>query len=470
MSRSSRTRRRPRSSASKAATRADYSSSGHVDAYKLGGDRQITPGHPLARLVRTRRLRAERRRAVAASGRWASRPATDLVRRFERRSPFRPRRPTKASPVRSVQQHHPVRQLAAQHPVGRQPRAEARKPRPPSRSAAVFTPTFLPGFNLSVDWFDIDVKGVITTGCRLVVLDTCATNPTGHRHGLADLLQPDPLRPERPAVRHRLRSACRSSTFCLSTPPAGVDMEANYRANLSDWGMGDHGSLVFNLVGTYTEKLFIAGAGRFVVRLRRPVRHHLRFADAEVLSQAAGDLGHAVEPELLGFNGVTSRGGQARLQHGQQPVAAQLGCCRTRTRGRSRRSTTSTPTGEWRNPKPHHHACGREQRVRQGLRRSWTPTPSASRLRPSGTDHLSSGVRLLGRTIFIGVTADSLRAAVRKVSDYLAALTGRRFLVRTSGGPERAAAFFCPNFAGRPEQAPPSICCRIFRAKRGPRE
>jgi outer membrane receptor protein involved in Fe transport len=32
-------------------------------------------------------------------------------------------------------------------------------------------------------------------------------------------------------------------------------MEANYRVSLSDWGMGDHGSLVFNLVGTDTDLL-----------------------------------------------------------------------------------------------------------------------------------------------------------------------------------------------------------------------
>ena len=124
----------------------------------------------------------------------------------------------------------------------------------------MFTPTFLPGFNLSVDWFDIHVKGVITTLPLSVVLSTCANNPTAIATGsqtYCSLNHRDPSNGQvfgagfvnLPIVNAGL----------LHT--TGVDMESNNRVNLSDWGMGDHGSLVANLVGTYTEKLFTQEPG-----------------------------------------------------------------------------------------------------------------------------------------------------------------------------------------------------------------
>ena len=113
---------------------------------------------------------------------------------------------------------------------------------------AVFTPTFLPGFNLTVDWFDISVKNVITTPTLTEVFQNCADGQAAfcsliHRQpgsgqvfgtgGFIDL----------PLI----------NGGTLHT--RGVDVEANYRVSLSDWGMGDHGSLAFNLVGTDTDLL-----------------------------------------------------------------------------------------------------------------------------------------------------------------------------------------------------------------------
>jgi outer membrane receptor protein involved in Fe transport len=128
---------------------------------------------------------------------------------------------------------------------------------------AVFTPTFLPGFNLSVDWFDIQVKGVIQTLPLAVALDTCAQSPAatltvlGQTKTYCSLINRDP------------NTGQLFGTGFVNLPTVnagllhteGVDVEANYRVALSDWGMGDHGSLNFNLIGTYTEKLFTQEPG-----------------------------------------------------------------------------------------------------------------------------------------------------------------------------------------------------------------
>jgi outer membrane receptor protein involved in Fe transport len=127
----------------------------------------------------------------------------------------------------------------------------------------VFTPSFIPGFNLSVDWFDINVKGVINTVPGTVILSTCALDPTatltvqGHVETYCAQIHRDPNSGQifgpgfvfQPVVNAGL----------LHT--RGVDLEGNYRVALSDWGMGDHGSLAFNLLGTYTEKLFVEQPG-----------------------------------------------------------------------------------------------------------------------------------------------------------------------------------------------------------------
>jgi outer membrane receptor protein involved in Fe transport len=127
----------------------------------------------------------------------------------------------------------------------------------------VFTPTFIPGFNLTVDWFDIKVSGAIGTAGLTTVLSTCANDPTALAFGGSTYC----------SLIHRDTSALNPGALFgngfVNLPllnanelrTTGVDMEANYRVNLSDWGMGDHGSLVFNMVGTYTQRLYTAEPG-----------------------------------------------------------------------------------------------------------------------------------------------------------------------------------------------------------------
>ncbi len=179
----------------------------------------------------------------------------------------------------------------------------------------VFTPSFLPGFNLSVDWFDINVKGVINPLPLSVVLSTCGSDPS--------------------AIATAGKTYCQLITRDTSVANAGalfgggfvtlplinagllhtsgVDMEANYHANLSDWGMGDHGSLNFNLVGTYTQKLYTEQpggsaydcAGLFGTTCGTPTpkwRHKLRVTWVTPWSFSISGQWRYISAESLDFN------------------------------------------------------------------------------------------------------------------------------------------------------------------------
>ncbi len=224
---------------------ANYSSAGAVDAEKLALDWQINPDI---------RLRGSFQRAVRA-------PNVNEL--------FTPQTPglvpgtdpcAGSSPTFTAAQCAATGVLAGQYGniiqcVSSQCAAlaggnPALKPEDSNTKSfgAVFTPTFLPGFNLSVDWFDINVKNVITTPTLTNVFANCAA-------GQANFC----------ALIHRQPGSGQvfGSGGFVSLPlfnagtlhTRGVDMEANYHVALSDWGMGDHGSLNLNVVGTATSLL-----------------------------------------------------------------------------------------------------------------------------------------------------------------------------------------------------------------------
>jgi outer membrane receptor protein involved in Fe transport len=122
-----------------------------------------------------------------------------------------------------------------------------------TRSAGiVLTPTFISGFTATVDWFDIRVNQFISTLGANNTLSECygpdataqseaffcplvARNGTGQIWGSGYVNAPT------------------VNTGYLSTK--GVDVEVNYQTDLSDWGMGQNGSLSFNLIGTWLDTL-----------------------------------------------------------------------------------------------------------------------------------------------------------------------------------------------------------------------
>ncbi len=113
----------------------------------------------------------------------------------------------------------------------------------------VLQPSFLPGFNLSVDWFDIKVDDYISgIGADTIInncLDTLSSYYCGlvHRDSAGSLY----LSTDGYIVDTTL------NTGSLHT--SGVDVAANYRTGLETFGLEGWGSVSANFTGTWLDKL-----------------------------------------------------------------------------------------------------------------------------------------------------------------------------------------------------------------------
>lgn len=103
----------------------------------------------------------------------------------------------------------------------------------------VYKPSWLPGFGLSADYYDIKIKGAIYSNTSQAVINLCAGG---------DALQ----------CSFITRNAANQITFVQLLPlnvsseaTKGVDIEANYRTNLSAFMPSWNGSLSLRAVGTY---------------------------------------------------------------------------------------------------------------------------------------------------------------------------------------------------------------------------
>jgi outer membrane receptor protein involved in Fe transport len=114
----------------------------------------------------------------------------------------------------------------------------------------VITPTFISGFSLTIDYFDISVNKYISSVAPTVSIAGC-TNLTNtslcslvHRGSSGTLLTTDGY-----VISTNI------NTGYLKT--SGVDFEANYTNELSDWGLGENGSLAVNFIGTYVSDYLV---------------------------------------------------------------------------------------------------------------------------------------------------------------------------------------------------------------------
>jgi len=114
----------------------------------------------------------------------------------------------------------------------------------------VFTPTFLDGFTATVDYWDIKVAKFITSVGAPVILTEC--------YGPAATAATEAI--FCPLVRRNAIGQIFGGGYVVNTTENtgylqtdGVDIELNYAADMADWGMGQVGSLDFNLVGTYLD-------------------------------------------------------------------------------------------------------------------------------------------------------------------------------------------------------------------------
>jgi outer membrane receptor protein involved in Fe transport len=117
----------------------------------------------------------------------------------------------------------------------------------------VFTPTFFPGFSATVDYFNIKVDQYINGPNPNVTLAACY----GASATAASQAQACPLVHRSggtgPIYGAGYVGAQTINTGYLAT--SGFDIETNYQTDLSDLNLGENGSLAFNFVGTFTDKL-----------------------------------------------------------------------------------------------------------------------------------------------------------------------------------------------------------------------
>ncbi|MGH7023525.1 MAG: TonB-dependent receptor plug domain-containing protein [Caulobacteraceae bacterium] len=113
---------------------------------------------------------------------------------------------------------------------------------------AVFTPTFFRGFSASVDYFNIVVDNAVTVipaqqilaGCALQDIALDCANISRNGNGLLF------------GTGGFVRSL---NINAASLKTSGIDINADYRASLADWHLGDVGSLDFNFTGTWVHSL-----------------------------------------------------------------------------------------------------------------------------------------------------------------------------------------------------------------------
>lgn len=120
---------------------------------------------------------------------------------------------------------------------------------------AVWEPSFLPRFNLSVDYFSIKVEDAIQPFNPLNTLDSCYIsgdaaacarinrNPGNGSLYVGDGFVDDP------------------NTNIGGISTAGVDINANYSVDLEDWGAPAYGSLQFTFAGTWLQELEVDTGG-----------------------------------------------------------------------------------------------------------------------------------------------------------------------------------------------------------------
>lgn len=112
----------------------------------------------------------------------------------------------------------------------------------------VWTPSFVPGFNISVDYFDITVEGLISTIGALNTFDLCYNQNDAAACGRINRNAGGQL-----WVGSGFVEDLNNNIGGLAT--TGWDVNANYALDLEDVGMSNVGSMQFSFVGTLLNEL-----------------------------------------------------------------------------------------------------------------------------------------------------------------------------------------------------------------------
>ncbi|HEY0650060.1 TonB-dependent receptor plug domain-containing protein [Phenylobacterium sp.] len=114
----------------------------------------------------------------------------------------------------------------------------------------VWQPDFLPGFNISVDYFDIKVKDFIAGIGADTIINRCLDTLDPF---FCNLVNRDPANGSLWLDNTGFVVDTTLNTGSLST--TGFDVSAGYRMDLEDMGISNGGGLNFNFVGTYLDTL-----------------------------------------------------------------------------------------------------------------------------------------------------------------------------------------------------------------------
>ena len=173
----------------------------------------------------------------------------------------------------------------------------------------VATPTFFRGFSVSADYFNITVNQGITVLPLNLILTSCAANNNPVTCALINRDANDNF-----ALFGGLGAGgvIQTEVNASSIKTSGVDVNATYRTNFSDWHMGDWGSLTFNFTGTYVKNLITTFpgetydcAGLFGTTCGTPTpkwRHQFRISWTSPWNLTLSAAWRYISPTALDFN------------------------------------------------------------------------------------------------------------------------------------------------------------------------
>ena len=110
----------------------------------------------------------------------------------------------------------------------------------------VVTPRFLRGFDMTIDYYRISVANEISTISPEITISQCLSTGSPTFCNLINRSANGELESTTGYIDEFNLNIGRQKT-------SGFDLEANYRVNLSDYGLGDVGRLALNFVGNYTQ-------------------------------------------------------------------------------------------------------------------------------------------------------------------------------------------------------------------------
>ncbi len=125
---------------------------------------------------------------------------------------------------------------------------------------AVFSPTFLPGLNVAVDYFDIDLNSGISTFSAQQIVNLCFLGEAA----FCDAISIDETRTQNPAQPYLI---IQTQPFnAASQQVRGIDFDASYRLPLNRLFDGADGTFTVRALATrYLENLFDSGVPGTVV-------------------------------------------------------------------------------------------------------------------------------------------------------------------------------------------------------------